>query len=237
MHMLSINRKFSAIYYSILGRLGTEIVVVHSTAGKTAAGAISWFSNPKNKYKSSAHYVIDTDGAIYQLLNEEVVAWHAGLSHWAGHDNVNKWSIGIEVACEEKGVYTEAQLDTLFKLVIDIVQRHKIKLENVVRHSDVSTAKPPKRDPFQSNIDWDAFINKLHMTLDIPIKKPLQAYEEDVFEFVKSKENAANALLHDTKGFIEEMTPYKVLIAVINSSPVLQQEYSAFVHARHLPPH
>jgi N-acetylmuramoyl-L-alanine amidase len=45
----------------------------------------------------SAHYVLAEDGAVYRLVPEECVAWHAGRSHWRGRDLLNGSSIGIEI--------------------------------------------------------------------------------------------------------------------------------------------
>lgn len=237
-----VNKTKEAVYYTnfddpVFGRLGTKVIVVHSTAGKTAAGALSWFTNKKRKEGSSAHYIIDTDGVIYEHIPEQNVSWHAGDSAWiidgVKRTQINRWSIGIEVACEEFGKYTQAQLDSLHELTVDIAKRYSIPFENIIRHKDVTTAKPPKRDPYPSNLDWDSFKQKLSMELNIPTPKKLALYEEDVRDYVKSLENSQNAILHDVEGFIADMTPYKVLIAIINSNPVRQQEYAAFVAKKH----
>jgi N-acetylmuramoyl-L-alanine amidase len=49
-------------------------------------------------YKSgfSAHYIIDTNGAIYQLVSDEKKAWHAGISSFDNDHGINEYSIGIE---------------------------------------------------------------------------------------------------------------------------------------------
>ena len=45
----------------------------------------------------SAHYLVDEDGTTYQLVDEEMRAWHAGKSRWRGIKDVNSASIGIEI--------------------------------------------------------------------------------------------------------------------------------------------
>lgn len=77
------------------GRIRPRIVVIHDTAGTTAAGAISWFQNPRSKV--SAHFVVERDGAITQMVDCDVAAWHAGRSSYKGQPNCNAFSVGIEI--------------------------------------------------------------------------------------------------------------------------------------------
>jgi len=65
-------------------------IVWHYTAGPTAASAIAWLCNPDAK--ASAHFVIDRDGTITQLVSCADAAWHAGVS------SVNRATIGVELA-------------------------------------------------------------------------------------------------------------------------------------------
>lgn len=51
----------------------------------------------KERIGSSSHFVIDTDGKIYQITPESDRAWHAGRASWFGDKNVNSSSIGIEL--------------------------------------------------------------------------------------------------------------------------------------------
>ena len=65
------------------------------------------------KNEVSAHYLIDTDGTIYHLVNEQDRAWHAGVSLWQGDDNINSTSIGIEL--ETKGNDTDTKIFQIYK--------------------------------------------------------------------------------------------------------------------------
>ncbi len=82
------------------GRSGyqIEMIVVHFTASGTCAGVISWFKNPQSGV--SAHYVIDHDGGIVQLVKDGDTARHAGLPEdLVRNDTIrpNSRSIGIEI--------------------------------------------------------------------------------------------------------------------------------------------
>ena len=70
-------------------------VVIHYTSSPDLGGTISWFRNPQSR--ASAHYVIDRDGTIIQMVKDEDRAWHAGKSSLHGQNNVNDFSIGIEL--------------------------------------------------------------------------------------------------------------------------------------------
>lgn len=50
-----------------------EGLVLHGTAG---GGTVSWFQNPSSQV--SAHYVVEQDGRIVQMVSEDDTAWHNG---------------------------------------------------------------------------------------------------------------------------------------------------------------
>ncbi|MFA5121925.1 N-acetylmuramoyl-L-alanine amidase [Zavarzinia sp.] len=77
------------------GTITPQYLVLHYTAGGSAAGAVSWLTSAQSK--ASAHLVIGRDGKITQLVPFNRCAWHAGKSRWNGFDNLNELSIGIEL--------------------------------------------------------------------------------------------------------------------------------------------
>ena len=105
----------------------------------------------------SAHYLVnDTDdNEIYQLVDENKRAYHAGVSVWRNDKNMNDNSIGIEIVnlgftADATGKrtflpYNETQLKKVFQLVKDIVQRYQIPPTNVLGHSDLAPTR--KQDP------------------------------------------------------------------------------------------
>lgn len=72
-----------------------DTIVVHFTAGSSAASAVQHLSSPD--MKASAHVVIGRDGEIFQLVGFDRIAWHAGESSWKGRTGLNHYSIGIEL--------------------------------------------------------------------------------------------------------------------------------------------
>jgi N-acetylmuramoyl-L-alanine amidase len=123
-----------------------DILLLHYTGMKTAAGACAWLCNPRSRV--SCHYVIDEQGKIVQLVDEELRAWHAGVSFWKGERDINSRSIGIEIHHPGHGHdhdFPEAQMAAVVELSQDIVRRHRIVPERVLAHSDVAPAR--KIDP------------------------------------------------------------------------------------------
>ena len=77
------------------GAITPQYLVIHFTASHSAKVAIDWLTNPEAK--ASAHVVIARDGTITQLVPFNLEAWHAGKSHWDGHEGLNHLSLGIEL--------------------------------------------------------------------------------------------------------------------------------------------
>jgi len=104
----------------------------------------------------SSHYLIgdDSNATIYQLVDENRRAWHAGESQWEGRTWLNSTSIGIEIV--NPGFtdtptgrvwhpYSEAQVQALILLLKDIAQRNNIQPRHIIGHSDIAPLR--KLDP------------------------------------------------------------------------------------------
>jgi N-acetylmuramoyl-L-alanine amidase len=104
----------------------------------------------------SAHYLLTDDPkpVIYNLVDENNAAWHAGNSSWKNFTQLNNSSIGIEIVnpgwkdTPNGRVYApfpQSQIDAIIPLVRDIVTRHHITPDNVLGHSDIAPLR--KQDP------------------------------------------------------------------------------------------
>lgn len=136
-----------------LSGLAPDLVLLHYTGMSTAEKAIDWLSRPESKV--SAHYVVDLDGRITQLVAEAHRAWHAGVSVWAGERDINSLSIGIEIQNpgHEDGyhAFPEQQMLAVAALCRDIGARHRVRPERVLAHSDIAPMR--KIDPGEK-FDW-----------------------------------------------------------------------------------
>ncbi len=140
-----------------------SIIVIHSTGMKTAQEALERMCDPAAEV--SAHYCIDEDGTVYELVDETMRAWHAGVSEWRGITDVNSHSIGIELVNpgHEWGYreFPPEQMESLVDLCKSIMARHEIKW--VLGHSDIAPGR--RRDPGEL-FDWqwmaDAGVPNIH---------------------------------------------------------------------------
>jgi N-acetylmuramoyl-L-alanine amidase len=130
-----------------------DTLILHYTGMPTAAAALARLGDPDAKV--SAHYLIDEDGDVVQLVPEARRAWHAGVSAWAGRTRLNDCSIGIELVNpgHEWGYrpFTDAQYDACVELCRAILARWPIAPRGVLAHSDVAPAR--KQDPGEL-FDW-----------------------------------------------------------------------------------
>jgi len=105
--------------------------------------------------KVSSHYLVrDNPPTVYQLVDENRRAWHAGDSAWKGQTQLNAASIGIEIVnlglkgppgAQAWAEYPPAQMEAVMALVRDIIKRHGIRPDRVVGHSDIAPQR--KVDP------------------------------------------------------------------------------------------
>lgn len=68
-------------------------LVLHYTAGPTYSSALGGLKSAG----TSAHFIVDLDGTVFQMLPLTVAGYHAGKSVWRGQEFVNSFSLGIEI--------------------------------------------------------------------------------------------------------------------------------------------
>ena len=104
----------------------------------------------------SAHYLVEEDGQVFQLVDESKRAWHAGKGAWGEVTDVNSASIGIEIVNpgHEFGYrpFPQAQMQAVLALSQGIIARHQIAPCDVIGHSDIAPTR--KEDPGEL-FPWD----------------------------------------------------------------------------------
>ncbi|HHL43108.1 MAG TPA: N-acetylmuramoyl-L-alanine amidase [Hellea balneolensis] len=127
--------------------LPVSVLVLHYTGMENAEVALERLRCPEAKV--SSHYMIDEDGQVFQLVDENMRAWHAGVSSWHGVRDLNSASIGIEIVNggHDFGLppFPDIQIDAVMSLSKSILERHNIDKFNIVAHSDIAPAR--KQDP------------------------------------------------------------------------------------------
>ncbi len=125
-----------------------QYIVLHYTGMKSGEEALARLCDPEAKV--SAHYLIEEDGRMFQLVEEGNRAWHAGKSFWRGVTDINSASIGIELVNpgHQHGyrAYPAAQIETLKSLLKEIIGRHQMAADLApLAHSDCAPDR--KEDP------------------------------------------------------------------------------------------
>ena len=119
-----------------------DSIIIHCSAFP-ARQAIETF----REAQVSAHYIIDFNGKIIPLVDEDKRAWHAGKSFWRGRESLNNCSIGIEICHSSLGqsAYDIRQIKSLIRLCQRLMRKYHIKAQNMLGHSDIAPAR--KADP------------------------------------------------------------------------------------------
>ncbi|CDW60485.1 YbjQ 1 and Amidase 2 domain containing protein [Trichuris trichiura] len=149
-YQLDTRRQAQAAYPRI------KVLVIHYTADDFDSSLATLTDK-----QVSSHYLVPAvppryngKPRIWQLVPEQELAWHAGISAWRGATRLNDTSIGIEL--ENRGwqksagvkyfaPFEPAQIQALIPLAKDIIARYHIKPENVVAHADIAPQR--KDDP------------------------------------------------------------------------------------------
>lgn len=131
------------------GGLGPDLIVIHYTGMVGAGAALDRLRDPAAEV--SAHYLIGGNGTLWQLVEEEMRAWHAGAGSWQGRDDINSRSIGIELDNTGCHPFAEPQMVALEALLRDVMARWSVPASGVIGHSDMAPAR--KFDP-GARFDW-----------------------------------------------------------------------------------
>ena len=173
----------SEVLRRIGGEADIEYIMIHAISDAAA--------NPSNPYEISrirdifdsygveSHYVIDREGAIYQFVDDERIAHHAGAGSWNQDPKLtnamNRYAIGIELLgigtrAEMKDVigtlantqvrsadrgYTENQYSALDHLLHHLMERYGIPRGNIIGHEAYDPGR--KWDP-GALFDWNRIL-------------------------------------------------------------------------------
>ena len=132
------------------GQFGTGKVQEFFTSGLNASEH-AYFAGIADM-RVSAHFFIERDGQISQFVSCLQRAWHAGVSSFAGRENCNDFSLGIELEGTDDLPYSEAQYDALVPLVQQLLAAYPaLSVERICGHSDIAPGR--KTDPGPA-FDW-----------------------------------------------------------------------------------
>src|SRR3982074_1407358 len=139
------------------GRL-PDMILLHYTGVADVEGAIAQLCPTGSDV--SAHYIVLEDGRIVQCVPEARRAWHAGKSSWAGDDDINSCSIGVEIVNRghDWGYpdFPLRQIAAVIALCRGIMLRRNVAPHRVLAHSAHAPAR--KKDPGEK-FPWHSLAN------------------------------------------------------------------------------
>lgn len=141
------------------GTRRVDAICWHVTAGGFA-GSLGWLTNPSSG--ASANYLLDKDGAIYELVPPDQDAWANGavakpdlanplIAKWLAEKvNFNQRTVSIEVTREESanerpGGFTEGQHRALVNLTAWLCSRFALTPDrtHIIRHAQIDSVNRP----------------------------------------------------------------------------------------------
>lgn len=117
-------------------RASTSLIVLHTTEAPARS------SLNKVSERGECHYCVTEDGTVYRIVDRDREAFHAGRSMWNGREDVDKFSIGIEVVGNHDKAMPLAQLRSLRDLVRELKGMYSLSDDKVVPHSAVAYGSP-----------------------------------------------------------------------------------------------
>ena len=150
---MEINKKLIKFNTSSRNNIKIKYIVIHDTGNKSKG------ANAEAHYKyfnggtrnASAHYFVD-ETPVLQLVEDDTASWHCGDGK-GKYGILNSNSIGIEICVNKDGNYGIAVQNTVL-LTKELMDKHNIPLERVIRHYDASRKNCPAS---MSSNDWEGW--------------------------------------------------------------------------------
>lgn len=201
-----------------------KYIVIHYFGGlSTAKNLAAYWA--REYAGASAHYVVGHEGEVFQIVEDDDVAWHCGTSGTYKHPTCrNSNSIGIEMAVKKKNTgtqnatdkdwyFTQETVAATVELTRQLMQKYNIPAENVIRHYDVTGKICP--NPYYYNLfesTWQTFKAAISApeTQDTteeltPIMGRAQVTKEQIADYIVSKNPlAASYAAELANAYIEE---------------------------------
>jgi N-acetylmuramoyl-L-alanine amidase len=121
------------------------LIVLHFTNQHSVQESLDTLRTKNSGGPVSSHYLVGADGHIYQLVSDQLRAWHAGPGRWGTITDINSASIGIELDNDGATPFAQPQIDSLLRLLTDLTERLRIPRTQIVGHEDFAPTR--KDDP------------------------------------------------------------------------------------------
>ena len=182
-----------------------KYIVIHYFGGLATAENLAKYW-ARTYAGASAHYAVGHGGEIFQIVEDDDVAWHCGAKSYKHAECRNTNSIGIEMAVKKKSTATQNATDkdwyftdetvaATIELTRMLMKKYNIPADHVIRHYDVTGKICP--NPYVYNVfeaTWQKF------------KAALTAQEEN------QSENKYTMICGKAKATAEQIAAYMVKV-------------------------
>lgn len=145
-----------------------KYIVIHYFGGlSTALNLAKYWA--RDYAGASAHYAVGHEGDIFQIVEDDDVAWHCGAQKYVHAECRNTNSIGIEMAVKKRSTatlsasdkdwyFTKETVEATVELVRTLMKKYNIPADHVIRHYDVTGKICPNPYVFNAADEtWDKF--------------------------------------------------------------------------------
>lgn len=132
--------------YRKIRKKAIRYIVIHYVGATGSAKQNAMYYHTAANVGASAHYFVGNkseNGAVYQSVEDNYCAWHCGSENGKYYSDCrNDSAIGIEMCCHKDinggWYFDEITVKNTVELVKELIKRHNIPIENVIRHDDVT---------------------------------------------------------------------------------------------------
>ena len=193
---MKLNKKFRSPNFNVRKSKRLLFIVIHYTAIENYKKAIKHLCNPENKV--SSHFLISQKGNIYNLVDENKRAWHAGDAYWKKYTDLNSLSLGIELDYsenKENNTFSKKMINSLLVLLEELKNKYSINSNNILGHSDIAPYRkidPGPTFPWYKMYDYNLIVkSNLEESKIYYLKKTLEKNNikstKDIALFILSK--------------------------------------------------
>ena len=145
-----------------------KYIVIHYFGGLATAENLAKYW-ARTYAGASAHYAVGHSGEIFQIVEDDDVAWHCGAKSYKHAECRNSNSIGIEMAVKKKSTatmsasdkdwyFTDETVKATIELTKMLMKKYNVPANRVIRHYDVTgkiCPNPYVFDTFEAT--WQKF--------------------------------------------------------------------------------
>lgn len=205
------SKKFDDFFTKSTKMRPIDYLVLHHIEANSVNDAIFELE----KHEVSAHFIVGEDGKIFELVDENDIAHHAGVSFWKGDESLNKNSIGIEFVNSSPFTkkFSQEQMISAVMLCKYLKAKYRIHNSNIVAHSDIAYKDnflDRKQDPSHF-FDWKFLaLNLVGIYPDVGLLEDKEMFKfgdknEKISLIKKKLAKFGYRILNDNDEFDQEM--------------------------------